>query len=116
VSIVAAGPITVGAGYHDIELTAPAAISTRTLGAARTVVLASESARPSALEAAGGASAVLRGAVYAPEAPLRFAGPGAVGGGCVLLDVASIAFAGGGLATNCSGLVSITGARASLVE
>jgi hypothetical protein len=117
-SIVAAGPITIGAGYTSVDLNAPAAIGTSSLGSAPTVVLASASASPSTITVGNGGM-VLLGAIYTPNAPLRLAGAGNLsgGGGCTVFDVASLAITGaGGITTNCSGLISIGAARASLVQ
>ncbi len=119
VSIVTSGAISFGAGYSTISLSAPATITSATLGTAATVVLASNSAAGSSISA-GASNTNVVGALYLPNASLSLSGAGNLtgGGGCLAAVSSGIALSGSGtISTDCPSLGnSATPASVALVQ
>ncbi len=112
VSIVAAGPISFGAGFSTVSLTAPASITSATEGTAPTIVLASQSSSASVVTA-GASNTMVVGGLYTPAAALQLAGAGTLtgGGNCLQIIAGSISLGGGSaISTNCSALAASGGA------
>ena len=108
VSMMSAGPISFGAGFNSVSLSAPAAVASGTNGTVGTIALASQSSQASTVTS-GASNTVVLGALYAPYAALTLSGAGNLNGGgnCLEVVVGSIALSGGGkLSTNCQALGS----------
>ena len=119
VSVISSGAISFGAGFNAVNITAPTAITTSTLGQPSTVALASNSTSPFVVTAGASNTDVL-GALYAPNAALQLSGAGNLNGGgaCLQVVAASIALSGGSsLSTTCTSLgSSSSGGAVSLVQ
>jgi hypothetical protein len=118
VSIVASGQITFGQGYADIKLTAPATITTATLGTSPTIALATESTSTTTFTG-GTSSTELVGAIYTPRSALSMINDGVISsnGSCSIVVASSINLSSSGSITStCDGVTSTTLSVVSLVK
>jgi hypothetical protein len=106
VSIIADGPISFGAGYSTVNLTAPSTISSTSQGTAATVVLATNSSSGSMITA-GASNTTLVGTLYLPNSTLTMSGAGNLNGGGNCLEVVTngvVLSGSGAISTTCSSL------------
>lgn len=110
-SIIASGWTGFGAGFNNVTITAPTAITSTTNGTLPTIAVAALSSSASTIDS-GAYNTKVTGAYYVPYAALTFDGAGTLYGGtagssCVEVIAGSIAVdAGGGISTTCPNLGS----------